>query len=273
MQVIKFASATGFPVLVPPFLLDTLWSILLKRKFELIVRVSLHDGGLPRWFGHCTGTWNLTLSVPGLSDALGLSNIENLFTVLISIPPHHDFEKMLSNGSPRTCRELSTIVRWLSYVDNAWLVGLRDGSPRACSSALHIQLMLESVLSLYFLAVMMLEVMYQTSLTSKRSSINPGTTIANGFTCNRRRKSACWTNSWQVFPNICRSKFGEDIADLCIDCVDVQWLLALVGIGNPSGSPRRSSWTTPRTWMAPCQGWSSLVKVGVLSSPAQGLLP
>ena len=43
---------------------------------------------------------------------------------------------MLSNGSPRSCRELSTIVRWLSYVDIAWLVGLRDGSHRACSSAL-----------------------------------------------------------------------------------------------------------------------------------------
>ena len=62
----------------------------------------------------------------------------------------------------------------------------------------------------------------------------PGTTIANGFPCNRRRKSACWTNSWQVFTNICRSNFGKDFADLCIDCVDVQWLLALVGGGNPS---------------------------------------
>ena len=29
MQVIKFASATGFPVLGPPFWVDTLWSILL----------------------------------------------------------------------------------------------------------------------------------------------------------------------------------------------------------------------------------------------------
>ena len=56
MQVIKFASAMGFPVLEPPFLLHTLWSILLERKFELIVRVSLHDGGLPRWFSLCTGT-------------------------------------------------------------------------------------------------------------------------------------------------------------------------------------------------------------------------
>ena len=83
------------------------------------------------------------------------------------------------------------------------------------------------------------------------------TTIATGFTCNRRRKSACRTNPWQVFPNICRSNFGEDIADLSNDCVDVQWLLALVGGGNPSDSPRRSSWTSPRTWMVPCQGWSS----------------
>ena len=52
----NFASATGFPMLVPPLLLNILWSILLQRKFELIVRVSLHDGGLPRWFGLCTGT-------------------------------------------------------------------------------------------------------------------------------------------------------------------------------------------------------------------------
>ena len=56
MQVNKFASAAVFSVLVPPFLLDTLWSFLLQKSFELIVRVSLHDGGLPRWFGLCTGT-------------------------------------------------------------------------------------------------------------------------------------------------------------------------------------------------------------------------
>ena len=80
---------------------------------------------------------------------------------------------------------------------------------------------------------------------------------ATCLTCDRRRKSACWRSSWQVSPNIFRSNFGEDIADLCIDCVDVQWLLALVGGGNPSDSPRRSSWTSPRTWMAPWQGWSS----------------
>ena len=91
----------------------------------------------------------------------------------------------------------------------------------------------------------------------KTSSINPVPCIATCFTCNRRRKSACWRSSWQVFPKIFRSNFGEDIADLCIDCVDVQWLLALLVGGNPSDSPRRSSWTSPRTWMVPCQGWSS----------------
>ena len=35
----------------------------------------------------------------------------------------------------------------------------------------------------------------------------PGTTIATGFTCKRRRKSAWWTNSWQVFPNIFSKQF------------------------------------------------------------------
>ena len=72
--------------------------------------------------------------------------------------------------------------------------------------------MLESVLSLYFPAVMMLEVMNQTSFTSKRSSINSGP---------RRRKSACWTNSWQVFTNMFEAIL-----------VRMQWLLALVGGGN-----------------------------------------
>ena len=57
--------------------------------------------------------WDLKFDFecPGLSDALELSDIENLFTVLISIHPHHVFEKMLSNGSLRTCHELSTYVR------------------------------------------------------------------------------------------------------------------------------------------------------------------
>ena len=127
MQVIKFASATGFPVLVPPFLLDTLWSIL-------IVRVSPHDGGRPlhpdlKFDFECPRavrcTWTKWHWKPVHSP--------------YQHPPAsclQKFEKLLSNGSHRTCHELSTFVRWLSHVDIAWLGGLRDGSLRACSSAL-----------------------------------------------------------------------------------------------------------------------------------------
>ena len=52
--------------------------------------------------------WDLQFDFecPQLSDALGLSDIKNLFTILISISPHHVFKncekQMLSNGSPRT---------------------------------------------------------------------------------------------------------------------------------------------------------------------------
>ena len=67
----------------------------------------------------------------------------------------------------------------------------------------------------------------------------PGSTIAICFTCNRRRKSTCWRNSWQVFPHIFRSNFGDDITDLCIDCVDVQWLLALLVGGNLSSFSKK----------------------------------
>ena len=59
----------------------------------------------------------------------------------------------------------STLLDWLGYA---------TGFPVLARLHSHIQLMLESVLSLHFPAVMMLEEMYQTSLTSKRSSINPG---------------------------------------------------------------------------------------------------
>ena len=179
----------------------------------------------------------------------------------MSIAPHHVFEiykdQMLSNGFPLTCHEFSTFVRWLSYVDIAWLVVLRDGSLRVWSSALshsmNAGIGVEPVPS----CGNDVGGDVPDELDEQEVVDKPRTTIATGFTCYRRRKSACWTNSWQVLPNIFRSNFGEVFADLCIDCVDVQWLLALVGGGNPSDSPRRSSWTSPRTWMVPCQGWSS----------------
>ena len=161
------------------------------------------------------------------------------------------------NGFPRTCHELSTFVRWLSHVDIAWVVGLRDGSLRACSSALSDSI--DAGIGVEPVLFCGDDVGRDVRDEHDEQEVvdKPGTTIATVFTCNRRRKSACWTNSWQVFRNVFRSNFGEDIVDLCTDCVDVQWPLALVGGGNPSDSPRRSSWTSPRTWMVPCQGWSS----------------
>ena len=107
MQVIKFASTWAAEVIRPLH-----WN--LKFDFECLRAV------------RCT--W--------------LSDIQKLSTILVSISPAsclQNFSKIFrkkSNGSHRTCHELSTFVRWLSYVHIAWLVGLRDGSLRACSSAL-----------------------------------------------------------------------------------------------------------------------------------------
>ena len=81
--------------------------------------------------------WLSNLVFCGLSDALGQSDNENLFTILISISPHHVFEIMgiervsykiqhivttrwiYPHKSLRAHHEFSTSVRWLSYVDIA----------------------------------------------------------------------------------------------------------------------------------------------------------
>ena len=219
----------------------------------------MHDGGLPRWFGLCTGTQKITPSVPGLSDTLGPSDIEKL----VHSPYQHPLRIMSSkenacNGFPRTCHELSTLFAdSLTSTLLEWL-GYATGFSVLARLHSHIQLMLESVLNLYYSAVMMLEVMYETSLTSKRSSDKPGTTIATVFTCNRRRKSACWTKLWQVFPKSVSKQFLVRISLISVQTVLMcNDLLLWFGGGNPSDSPRRSSWTSPRTWMVPCQGWSS----------------
>ena len=54
----------------------------------------------------------------------------------------------------------SALLDWLGYATGLTVLTRLHS---------HIQLMLESVLSLYFLAVMMLEMMYQTTFTSKRN--------------------------------------------------------------------------------------------------------
>ena len=130
----------------------------------------------------------------------------------------------------------STLLDWLIYA--------------TCLSVLtrlhsHIQLMLEWVLSLYFLA------------TSKRSSIKPETTIATVFTCNKRRKSACWTNSWQVSPKyfskgmlVRISLISEKTVLMCNDFL--LWSVVETRLILQDGL----SWSSLRTWMVPCQGWS-----------------
>ena len=66
----------------------------------------------------------------GLSDALGLNDIENLFTVLISISPHHVFE---ITGLPVVVMNSQHLFAdSLTSVDIAWLVKLWTGLPRAC---------------------------------------------------------------------------------------------------------------------------------------------
>ena len=65
--------------------------------------------------------WLSDLVFPGLSDALGLYDIENLFTVLISISPHHVFEitglpVLVMNSQHLFADSLtSTLLDWLSY--------------------------------------------------------------------------------------------------------------------------------------------------------------
>ena len=128
----------------------------------------------------------------------------------------------------------STLLDWLIYA--------------TCLSVLtrlhsHIQLMLEWVLSLYFLA------------TSKRSSINPRP---------RLQLVLPVIDGVSLLVEQTHDKFLQRFFEAILvrisliseKTVDVQWFLALVGGGNPSDSPRRLSWSSLRTWMVPCQGWS-----------------
>ena len=64
----------------------------------------------------------------------------------------------------------------LIFVSFGILVGLEDGSHRSFSSALSHSTDAGTGLSLYFAAVMMLEVLFWTSLTKKKSSISQATT-------------------------------------------------------------------------------------------------
>ena len=142
------------PCLFLRFCLTLFDRFCLKENSSLSSQFLCMTVGFRSESAFALGLKNLTSRVPGLSDALGLSDIENLSTVLISILPHHVFklfEKMLSNRSPRTCHELSTSVRWLSYV-------VKQRVSPCLSILTHIRLMLDLISNLQHPALMMSEV-------------------------------------------------------------------------------------------------------------------
>ena len=101
--------------------------------------------------------WLSDLVFPVLSDALGLSDNENLFTILVSIHPHHVFEKkytglpvLVMNSQLLFAGSLtSTLLDWLGY---------NTGFPLLVYPHSHIRLMLDLVSHLWHPALMMSEV-------------------------------------------------------------------------------------------------------------------
>ena len=71
------------------------------------------------------------------------------------------------------------------------MVGLRDGSHRACSSALSHSINAGNGVEPVFSCGNDVGGDAQDELDKEEVVDKPGTTIATGFTCNRRRKSAC----------------------------------------------------------------------------------
>ena len=76
----------------------------------------------------------------------------------------------------------STLLDWLGYATGLSVLARLHS---------HNQIMLDSVLILYFPTVMMFEGRVPDELDEQEVVDTPGTTIATGFTCNRRRKSDC----------------------------------------------------------------------------------
>ena len=105
-------------------------------------------------------------------------------------------------GSPRTCHEFSTSVRSLSHVDIAWLVGLQYGSLCTCLSSPSHSINAGSGIEPLTSCVDDVGGVGLDKLDKEEVVDKPGTFIAICFTCSRRRKSACWRSSWQVFPNM-----------------------------------------------------------------------
>ena len=166
----------GFlPCLVLRFGFNTIWSILLKKKswayrqsfsawrWAAEVIRPLHwdskfDFECPRAVRHTWTKWHWKLvHNPYQHPPASCLRKKMLVT---------GFPVLVMNFQPLFADSLtSTLLDWLGYATGFSVLARLHSQ---------IQLMLESVLNLYYSAVMMLEVMYETSLTSKRSSINPG---------------------------------------------------------------------------------------------------
>ena len=196
--------------------------------------------------------WLSDMMFSRLSDALGLSDNENLFTVLISIPPHQIFTSLpvlVMNSQLLFADSLtSTLLDWLGQsttpllrfqkITGLWVLTFQHvdlaqlpnrGPSHRSLRAYLATLSLDTVEDVMVGEVDELEEDVGWSISCLEGVMvveegkleeelvdKPRTIIAICFTCNRRRKSACWRNSWQVFPHIFRSNFGEDITDLCL---------------------------------------------------------
>ena len=186
--------------------------------------------------------------------------------------------------SPRACHEFSNFVRWLSYVDIAWLVGLvnnsssgipeEHGSPLSCLSTCPLDtdtgwesIPLRSSLAPVSLSLDTVVVGEVDELEEDVGwSISCLESVMDVEEGKREEELVDKPEPWKqlVLPvvdgvNLLVEEvhdkfshmffgaiFGEDSTALWRDCVDVQRLLALVVGGNPSDSPRKSSWTSPR---------------------------
>ena len=127
---------------------------------------------------------------------------------LVHSPYQHPAASCLrKNTSPCTCHEFSTAVRWLSYVDISWLVGLQYGSRLTSLSSLSHSIDAGSGIEPLTSNVDDVGNVGVDKLDNEDIVDKPSTIIATCFTCDRRRKSACWRSSWQVFPHIFSKQF------------------------------------------------------------------
>ena len=120
---------------------------------------------------------------------------------LVHSPYQHPAATCLrKNTSPCTGHEFSTAVRWLSNDDISWIVGVQYGSPHTSLSSLSHSIDAGSGIEPLTSNVDDVGNVGVDKLDNEDIVDKPSTTIATCFTCDRRRKSACWRSSWQSFP-------------------------------------------------------------------------